>query len=167
MEDMTRRRLADRLVLGAAIALAAAIGADALHHRRHAATVFPPAVRKSAGPVAAPVPARIRLVPSSTAFLRRCAPRRTSLSLTAGPRLLLRYDGPPCHLPPLHLRARVRTSAGALSYDGPALAGEPLAGNYARDSRIEAALLPRAAVCGGRVAITGGGLAAAGRIRCH
>jgi hypothetical protein len=167
MEVVRRTRLADRLVVGAAIGLAGAIAADALHHRRDAAAPRAPVVRRAAEPVAAPVPASIRLVPSSTAFLRRCAALRTTLSLAPGPRLVLRYDGPPCHLPPLHLHARERSSGGALSYEGPALTGEPLAGNYARDSVVEAPLSAPAAVCGASATISGGGLRATGRVRCR
>jgi hypothetical protein len=163
MEGMSGRRIADRLVVGAAIVLAAAIGADELRHH-HRNTVAAPAAPRIA---AAPVPLEIRLVPSSTAFLARCAADRTSLALAPGPFLVLRYDGPPCHLPPLHLRAVVRSADGTVRYDGPALAGEPLAGNYARDSRAAARLSATAAVCGARASIAGSGLATSGRVRCR
>jgi len=160
------RRIADRLVLGAAIVLVTAIGADTLRHRHHAVTPPAPAVRQAAGPVAAPVPVRIRLVPSSTAFLRRCDAAHTSLSLAPGPLLVLRYDGPPCHLPPLRLHAVVRAADGATLYDGPAPLEETLAGNYGRGSRAEARLVVPPEACGGRASIAGGGLVAAGRVRC-
>ena len=89
-----------------------------------------------------------------------------SLSLSPGPRLVLRYDGPPCHLPPLRLHAVIRSTGGAALYDGPAPVQEPLAGNYAHGSRAEARLVLPPEACGGRATITGGGLAAAGRVRC-
>jgi hypothetical protein len=167
MEGMLRsRRLADRLAVAAAIALVGAVAADALRHRHRAAP--PTAAAPAAKPLlAAPVPARIRLVPSSTAFLPRCAPARTSLALAAGPRLVLRYEGPPCHLPPLRLRAVVRSGGGGVLYRGRAVAADALAGNYAADSHADAPLLGAAARCGARVAIAGGGLDVRGRIRCR
>jgi hypothetical protein len=168
MEGMPGRKIADRLVVAAAIVLAVAVGADALrkgHH--HSAPRATPQLRQPAGPVAAPVPATIRLVPSSTAFLQRCAPADTSLALAAGPRLVLLYDGPPCHLPPLRLHAVVRSTGGAVLYDGPAGVVQPLAGNYARESRTDARLVLPPAACGARVSISGGGLRATGRVRCR
>jgi hypothetical protein len=178
MDDMRNRRIADRLVVGAAIVLVVAVGADAVRHHRsgRGAPATAPLVRTTTaaqlqsemgGLPAARVPLQVRLVPSSTAFLRRCGASRASLALLAGPRLVLRYSGPPCHLPPLGLRAVLRWHDGKLLYDGAATAPDALAGNYADGSRGEAPLLGAASICGARATISGGGLATAGTVRCR
>ncbi len=89
----------------------------------------------------APVPERVRLVPSTTAFLPRCANSSIRLSVGPGPVVTLRYAGRPCHVPPLHLRAVVRASDGHVVYVGPALAYEDLSGNYAGEGTAHGPLL--------------------------
>jgi len=108
----------------------------------------------------------VRLVPSTTAFLPRCA--ATALHLSVGPDAVvsLHYAATrPCHLPPLHLRAVLRAAGGAIVYRGPALEYEQLSGNYARDGEEHAPLVG----CTARVAtaaVSGSGLSAAGAVRC-
>jgi hypothetical protein len=118
-----------------------------------------------AGP--APVPEHVRLVPSTTAFLPRCARRSITLSLLPGPQLALRYYGPPCHLPPLRLRALVRDARGRVVYRGPALAHEELSGNFAASSEARAPLV--IGCRSGRlfVTVSGSGLHASGSARCR
>ncbi len=98
----------DRLLVAALAVLVVAGAADALRHRHHARTPALPAVTTEAALPRAPVPARVRLVPSTTAFLPRCANSSIRLTVGPGPVVTLRYAGRPCHVPPLHLRAVVR-----------------------------------------------------------
>ncbi|HVP74682.1 MAG TPA: hypothetical protein VMS63_01575 [Gaiellaceae bacterium] len=150
----------DRLLVLAAAALLIAISWDALAHRRPAARpVATPAARP---PPEAPVPERIRLVPSSTAFLPTCPARDLHLSVGPGRALTLRFAGTRCHVPPLHLRAVVRDATGAVAYRGPAMAHEDLSGNYAGEGIAHARLL---APCGD-VTVSGSGLSAGGTTRC-
>jgi hypothetical protein len=152
----------DRLLVLAAAALVVAISWDALRAapHRHAA----PPVTAVAVPQAAPVPERIRLVPSSTAFLPTCPARDLRLSVGSGPWLTLRFTGSRCHLPPLHLRAVLR-AGGRVVYRGPALAHEELSGNYAVTGMARGRLLGcrRALV---QAEVRGAGLSAAGSVRC-
>jgi hypothetical protein len=151
----------DRLLVLAAVALLIAISLDALkHHRRNAA---PPATTaQEAARPPAPVPERVRLVPSTTAFLPRCPAADLHLELGPGPTLTLHFTGTRCHVPPLHLRAVVRDATGAVAYRGPAMSREYLSGNYAGEGIAHARLL---APCGD-VTISGSGLSASGTIRC-
>ncbi len=170
MEGMERRRIADRLVAGAAFVVVAAVAVDAVRGHRSAApppSPPPPTTTTAAQVRVAPVPVRIRLVPSSTAFMRACVPARARLALAPGPRLVLRYEGPPCHLAPLALRAVVRWHDAKRLYDGPATARDALAGNYADGLTADARLVGPASVCGGHAVISGAGLVADGTIVCR
>ena len=108
------------------------------------------------------MPVRVRLVPSSTAFLPRCPAADLHLALGPGPTLTLHFAGTRCHVPPLHLRAVVRDATGAVAYRGPAMGHEYLSGNYAGEGVAHGRLL---APCG-EVTISGSGLSASGTIRC-
>lgn len=151
----------DRLLVLAAAALLIAISLDALKHRPQRAAP-PPATTAEPAPPPAPVPAQVRLVPSTTAFLPRCPAADLHLALGPGPSLTLHFAGTRCHVPPLHLRAVVRDATGAVAYRGPALAHEDLSGNYAGEGVAHARLL---APCGD-VTVSGSGLSASGTIRC-
>ena len=151
----------DLLLVLAAAALLIAISLDAL--RRHPQPAAPPpATTAEPAPPFAPVPAQVRLVPSTTVFLPRCPAADLHLALGPGPTLTLHFVGSRCHVPPLHLRAVVRAATGAVAYRGPALAHEDLSGNYAGEGVAHARLL---APCGD-VTISGSGLSASGAIRC-
>ena len=151
----------DRLLVLAAAALLIAIAADALkHHSRSAAP--PVTTAQEAATPPAPVPERVRLVPSSTAFLPSCPAADLHLVVGPGPTLTLRFAGTRCHLPPLHLRAVVRSAAGAVAYRGPAMAHEYLSGNYAGEGVAHGRLL---GPCGD-VTVSGSGLSASGTTRC-
>ncbi len=136
---------------------------DALHRGPSPAPRVAPAVR-SLPP--APVPERIRLVPSSTAFLPRCRSRDLRLAVGPGPVVRLRYAGPRCHLPPLRLRAVAAAADGSILYDGPALAHEDLSGNYAVSGRAHGRLLTGCGPEPRRVTVSGAGLHATGTVRC-
>ena len=72
----------DRLLVLAAAALLIAISLDALKH--HAHTQAPAAATLAeAAPPPAPVPERVRLVPSTTTFLPRCPAADLHLELEA------------------------------------------------------------------------------------
>ena len=146
----------DLLLVAALVVVVAAVAGDALRHRHHAAPTAAPSVAPSAR---APVPERVRLVPSTTAFLPRCAASAIRLTVGPGALLTLRYAGRPCHVPPLHLRAVVRASDGAVAYRGPALSYESLSGNYAGEGTAHGRLLG----CPGAATVTGQGLSASGR----
>jgi hypothetical protein len=151
----------DRLLVLAAAALLIAISVDAL--KRHSQSAAPPTATAQAAVIPpAPVPERVRLVPSSTAFLPDCPAADLRLVLGPGPTLTLHFAGTRCHVPPLHLRAVVRTATGAVAYRGPAMSHEYLSGNYAGEGVAHGRLL---GPCGD-VTISGSGLSASGRIRC-
>jgi len=152
----------DRLLVLAAAALLVAISLDALRHHPHAASSPPATTAEAAALPPAPVPVRVRLVPSTTAFLPRCPAADLHLTLGPGPALTLRFAGTRCHVPPLHLRAVVRDATGAVAYRGPAMAHEYLSGNYAGEGVAHGRLL---APCG-EVTVSGSGLSASGTIRC-
>jgi len=173
----------DRLLIAAALVLAAVIAADALRGHRSSSAPAPAATTAAAtletqtwpahsemSLPPAPVPERVRLVPSTTAFLRNCPARSLALGVGPGPILSLSYAGGPCHVPPLRLHAVVRNAAGRIVYRGPALAHEDLSGNYAGKAEVFATLAPRAlAGCRStplRATISGSGLRASGPIRC-
>ena len=151
----------DRLLVLAAAALLVAISVDAL--KRHSRRSAPPAATARAAVIPpAPVPERVRLVPSSTAFLPRCLDADLRLVLGPGPTVTLHFTGTRCHVPPLHLRAVVRDATGAVAYRGPALAHEDLSGNYAGAGVAHGRLL---GPCGD-VTVSGSGLSASGATRC-
>lgn len=176
----------DRVLVAAAALLVLAIGADAVrsHLRHRGAAPRPPAptTTRAVVPIPrdadsemsdpgleieAPVPEHVRLVPSSTAFLQNCTARSLRLSLDPGPVLALRYDGPPCHVPPLHLLAVVRDAKGRLVYRGPALEREDLSGNVAG---AHVARAPLAIGCRSLplyATVSGYGLSADGPVRCR
>jgi hypothetical protein len=145
----------DLLLVAALLVVVAAIAGDALRHRRHA----PPAAAPVVPSAPAPVPEQVRLVPSTTAFLPRCAASAIRLTVGPGALLTLRYAGRPCHVPPLHLQAVVRKPDGAVAYRGPALSYESLSGNYAGEGTAHGRLLG----CPGAALVTGSGLSASGR----
>jgi hypothetical protein len=83
------------------------------------------------------------------------------LRVGPGPVVTLRYTGPRCHLPPLHLQAVVRAANGAVAYRGPALAFETLSGNYAGEGTAHGRLLGCAGAA--TATVSGSGLSASGR----
>ena len=157
----------DRLLVAALAVLVVAGAADALRHRHHARVTAPPAAATEAALPRAPVPELVRLVPSTTAFLPRCANSSIRLTVGPGPVVTLRYAGPPCHVPPLHLRAVVRTTDGRVAYAGPALAYEDLSGNYAGEGVSHGRLLGACRAGAATAAVNGSGLSAGGAIRCR
>ena len=157
----------DRLLVAALAVLVVAGAADALRHGHHARTPVPPAVTTETALPRAPVPVRVRLVPSTTAFLPRCANSSIRLSVGPGTVVTLRYAGRPCHVPPLHLHAVVRTADGRVVYAGPALAYEDLSGNYAGEGTAHGPLLGACRPGAATAVVSGSGLSAAGSIRCR
>ena len=156
-ESSMPKRL-DRVLVAAALALAVAIGWDALARRTHAVPATKP-------PPPAAVPQLVRLVPSSTAFLPNCPTRDVRLAVGPGPTVTLRFAGTRCHVPPLRLHAVLRRGT-AVVYDGPALASEDLSGNYAGAGVRTAPLLG----CDGQgdvaAEVAGSRLAASATVRC-
>jgi hypothetical protein len=155
----------DRLLVAALAVLVVAGAADALRHRHPARTPAP--VTTEATLPRAPVPERVRLVPSTTAFLPRCANSSIRLNVGPGPVVALRYAGRPCHVPPLHLHEIVRTADGRVVYAGPALTYEDLSGNYAGEGESHGRLLGACRASAATAAISGSGLSAGGAIRCR
>jgi len=159
----------DRLLVAALVVLVAAVAGDALRHRLSSHRAVAPRTTTAAGGALtrAPVPERVRLVPSTTAFLPRCANAAIRLTVGPGPFVTLRYAGRPCHVPPLHLHEVVRTRDGSVAYAGPALAYEDLSGNYAGEGTARGRLLgacePGAATA---ATVSGAGLSATGSVRC-
>jgi hypothetical protein len=164
MEAMKRL---DRLLIAAVLVLAAAAAADALRGRgsHGRPTAAEPRSEMSRGE--APVPERIRLVPSDTAYLPACAAPALRLSVGPGPQLALRYAGPPCHVAPLHLRAIVRGAGGRVVYRGPAMAREELSGNFAGRGETHGRLLVGCRSAQLMATVRGSGLRARGSIRCR
>jgi hypothetical protein len=170
-----RRHLLDLLLVAIVIGVGFAAGIDALHGHRHARAteqrVAPPAT-----PAAAPAPAppliALRGSPE-TAFLRDCRRGGVRLSIDPrGPLLVLRRSGGRCHLPTLRFAATVRDSLGRLLYRGPALDRHGLpGGSFAGPVTLSARLLPDLLHCDVqapvRIVVFGGGLSAAGAIRCR
>ena len=157
----------DRVLVAALAVLVVAVTADALRHRHGARKTTPePTATTEAALPPAPVPERVRLVPSTTAFLPRCADASIRLAVGPGPAVTLRYAGRPCHLPPLRLRAVVRAADGHVVYAGPALAYEDLSGNYAGEGAARGRLLGGCRAGAATAAVRGSGLAASGTIRC-
>ena len=157
----------DRLLVAALAVLVVAGAADALRHRHHGRASAGAAVTTAAALPRAPVPVRVRLVPSTTAFLPRCANSSIRLTVGPGPVVTLRYAGRPCHVPPLHLRAVLRTAGGHVAYAGPALAYEDLSGNYAGEGESHGRLLGACRSGAATAAVSGSGLSASGAIRCR
>jgi len=159
----------DRLLVAALVVLVAVVAGDALRHRlaSHRAAA-PPATAAADALPRAPVPERVRLVPSTTAFLPRCANAAIRLTVGPGPYVTLRYAGRPCHVPPLHLHEVVRTRGARIAYAGPALSYEDLSGNYAGEGTARGRLLAACAAGAADVtaSVAGSGLAATGSIRC-
>ena len=149
---------ADRVLVAAALALAVAVGWDALAHRTHAVP--------AAQPPPAAVPQLVRLVPSSTAFLPNCPSRDLRLALGPGAQVTLHFSGTRCHVPPLHLTAVLRGGDGRVVYRGPALAAEDLSGNFAGTGVRQAGLIGCRGSAPLHAAVAGSGLAASGTIRC-
>lgn len=184
------RRLGNRFAVAAAVLLTVVVAADALRVHigggTEPAAVWTatersqsPSLRIVPGPqapgqwvVAQIAPAVIPLRGSpETMFLPSCAARDLHLRVRAWRALALTYDGPPCHVPPLELRAVVRDRSGAVLYRGAALSGEPLSQGFAGHGLALAPLRPAVLVCRRRdpvrVQVTGGGLSAAGVVRCR
>jgi hypothetical protein len=157
----------DRLLVAGLALLVIAAGADALRHRIGSSHAAGPAPTRAAGSLPrAPVPERIRLVPSTTAFLPRCENAAIRLTVGPGPEVTLRYAGRPCHVPPLHLRLVVRTRDGQVAYAGPALAYEDLSGNYAGEGVAHGRLLGACEPGAATARVSGSGLSATGSVRC-
>ena len=148
----------DRVLIAAVLALAVAIGWDALARRTHSVPAATP-------PPAAAVPQLVRLVPSSTAFLPTCPGRDLRLALGPRAEVTLRFAGSRCHVPPLRLHAVLRRGATVV-YDGPALASEGLSGNYAGEGARGAPLLGCAGPGEVTAEVSGSGLSATAAIRC-
>ncbi len=147
----------DLVLVAALVVLVAAVAGDALRHRHRDGS---PAQKRAAPLPPAPVPEQVRLVPSTTAYLPRCAASAIRLRVGPGPVLTLRYAGPRCHVPPLHLQAVVRNADGSVAYRGPALAYESLSGNYAGEGTAHGRLLgcdraATATVAGSELSATG------------
>jgi hypothetical protein len=70
-------------------------------------------------------------------------------------------------VPPLHLRAIVRTPDGHTVYAGPALAYEDLSGNYAGEGESHGRLLGACRAGAATAVVSGSGLSASGAIRCR
>jgi hypothetical protein len=159
----------DRILIVAVAVLVVVVGADALRHRHGSPKQSspPPAATTVSSLPPAPVPERVRLVPSTTAFLPRCANTSIRLAVGPGPVVTLRYAGPPCHVPPLHLRAIVRTADGHVAYAGPAMAYEDLSGNYAGEGVAHGRLLGTCRTGAATAAVSGSGLSATGPVRCR
>ena len=157
----------DRLLVAALVVLVAIVAGDALRHRlaSHRAAA-PPATAAADALPRAPVPERVRLVPSTTAFLPRCANAAIRLTVGPGPYVTLRYAGRPCHVPPLHLHEVVRTGDGRVVYAGPALSYEDLSGNYAGEGTTRGRLLDACDPGAATATVSGSGLSATGSIRC-
>ena len=159
----------DRILIAAVAVLVVVVAADALRHRHGSAqqAAPPPATTTASSLPPAPVPERVRLVPSTTAFLPRCANSSVHLTVGPGPFVTLRFAGPPCHVPPLHLRAIVRTADGHVTYSGPAMAYEDLSGNYAGEGVAHGRLLGACSAGAATAEVSGSGLSATGSIRCR
>jgi len=157
----------DRLLVAGLALLVIAAGADALRHRIGSSHAADPAPRRAAASLArAPVPERVRLVPSTTAFLPRCENAAIQLTVGPGPEITLRYAGGPCHVPPLRLRAVVRRRGGEVAYAGPAMSYEDLSGNYAGEGVAHGRLLGACDPGAATATVSGSGLSAAGSVRC-
>ena len=153
----------DRLLVAALAVLVVAGAADALRHRHHARTPAPPAVTTAAALPRAPVPVRVRLVPSTTAFLPRCANSSIRLTVGPGPVVTLRYAGRPCHVPPLHLRAVVRDGGRACRRTpAPRSRTRICPGNYAGEGVAHGRLLGACRAGAATAAVSGSGLSASG-----
>jgi len=159
----------DRVLVAALAVLVVAVAADALSHRHGSpkSASPPPAATTAAALPPAPVPERVRLVPSTTAFLPRCADSAIRLAVGPGPVVTLRYSGRPCHVPPLHLRAVVRAQDGHVTYAGPAFAYEDLSGNYAGEGVAHGRLLAGCGAGAATAVVSGSGLSASGSVRCR
>ena len=158
----------DRLLVAGLALLVIAAGADALRHRIGSSHAPSPTPARAADSLPrASVPERVRLVPSTTAFLPRCENAAIRLTVGPGPEVTLRYTGRPCHVPPLHLRSVVRTRDGQVAYAGPALAYEDLSGNYADGDIAHGRLLGACEPGAATATVSGSGLSAAGAIRCR
>jgi hypothetical protein len=157
----------DRLLVAGLALLVVAAGADALRHRFGSSRPAGPAPARAADSLPrAPVPERVRLVPSTTAFLPRCDNAAIRLMVGPGPEITLHYAGRPCHVPPLHLRSVVRTRAGEVAYAGPAMAYEDLSGNYAGEGAAHGRLLGACDPGAATATVSGSGLSATGSVRC-
>ena len=174
-----KRRVADVVLFALVAALGLAILGDALRSRLDRPGQPPPAVRQAPPPRAtapplASAPVRVSLHSSpETTFLPDCRRGRSRLSVDRrGRRLVFRYAGEPCHLPPLRFVATVRDAGGALLYRGPALGrGGLRSANLAGPSSVSAPLLPGVLHCDVQapvdVVVRGRGLEASGRMRCR
>jgi hypothetical protein len=168
-----RRRHLDALLLAAVGALAVAVAVDAVTaHRRARPARVAEAQPAPASLAAAPPLVALRGSPE-TAFLPDC--RRGAISLSVEPRgqqLFLQRSGGRCHLPALHFEATVHDALGNLLYRGPAVARGAFSGaNLAGPAKLSARLLPGVLRCDVQaplqIVIRGGGLSAAGAIRCR
>ena len=168
---MPRRRLLDVLLLSAVGALAIAVAVDSVTaHRRARPAEAQPA--RPAPAAAAPPLVALRGSPE-TAFLPDCRRGAVGLSIELpGQQLVLRRSGGRCHLPALRFEATVHDGLGHLLYRGPAVAREAIPGaNLAGPTQLSARLLPGVLRCDVqaplRIVVRGGGLSAAGAIRCR
>jgi hypothetical protein len=160
------RNRSDRVLIAALAVLVVVVAATALRHGRGSSETAPPALTGDASLPRAPVPERVRLVPSSTAFLPRCANASIRLTVGPGPVVSLRYAGRPCHVPPLHLHAVLRAANGDVTYAGPALSYEDLSGNYAGEGAAHGPLLGACRTRSATAVVTGSGLSASGSVSC-
>jgi hypothetical protein len=183
--------LGNRVAVAAVVLLVVVVAADAL--RGHVGGGSGPAAASTPVAISKTPPLRIAARPSAsgdwvvaqriapaaialrgspeTMFLASCAPRDLHLRIRAWRALALTYDGPPCHVPPLELRAVVRDRSGAVLYRGAALAGDPLSQSFAGSGRALAPLRPALIACRHRepvvLQVAGSGLAATGLVRCR
>jgi hypothetical protein len=176
------RRLLDRLLIAAALGIVALVVASALApHFRHTAREAA-AEPASVGTTALkPDPTSISIVVGhsdialhaspETTFLRLCRFERLDFGVRPGPKLVLRYDGPPCHLPELDLTAAVRDVHGDFVHRVQALPPQPFPPNLGGRQTLSTPLLPGLLRCwpgrplGLRVNLRG--TAISGTIRCR
>jgi hypothetical protein len=178
------RRVLDRLLIAAALGIVALVAASALaphfrHTDREAAAERAAATTFTTAPK--PDPTSISIVVGhsdialhaspETTFLRLCRFDRLDIGVRPGPRLVLRYDGPPCHLPELDLMAAVRDVRGDYVHRVEALPPQAFPPNLAGRQTLSTPLLPGLLRCwsgrplGLRVNLRG--TAISGTIRCR
>jgi hypothetical protein len=179
------RRWVDRLLIAAALGIVALVAASALaSHFRSTTRVEAIATTPHPPPLGAEArsdPTSISIVVGQsdialhaspeTTFLRLCRFDRLDIGVRPGPRLVLGYDGPPCHLPELDIQAAVRDVHGRYVRVVDALPPHPFPPNLAGHQTLSTPLLPGLLRCwsgrplGLRVNLRG--TAISGTIRCR
>jgi hypothetical protein len=176
------RRLLDRLLIAAALGIGALVVASALApHLRSSSRpesafttpiTFPADTTggRSISIVVGQSDIALHASPETT-FLPLCRFERLNIGVRPGPKLVVRYDGPPCHLPELDLHAAVRDVRGDYVQRVDALPPDPFPPNLAGRETLSTRLLPGLMRCwsgrplGLRVNLRG--TAISGTIRCR